>query len=120
MARPSCSVGHRPNCELWDHLVPGLSRLSALKPEMVLLSLDELERAYHLFLESLGADDVTAFMAQYSRQPGVVLIGTAPDELFVGHAAIADVANRVLPIIHRAGLTFRPRAPQVSIVGEMG
>ena len=101
----------------------GFQRSFDVERERAVASLevvDALDVAYRHFLVALTGGDVAAFLECYSSEPGVVLIGTAPDEVFVGHAEIAAVAERVMPILHRTGLTFRPGLPSIASAGEMG
>ena len=71
-----------------------------------------VEDAYVDLIGAMSRGDVAAFMARISRQPGTLVIGTAPDEWAAGPAAIEQLAGRFLPATQRAGLTFHPGDPQ--------
>jgi ketosteroid isomerase-like protein len=83
-------------------------------------SSNDVRTAYRALITTLSDGEAAAFMACFSQEPGALLIGTAPDEWFAGRAAIEQVAQRVLPAIRRAGLTFQPGDVQATCAGAMG
>jgi ketosteroid isomerase-like protein len=80
----------------------------------------EVKAAYVRVTQAMSGGDIATFMACISREPGALLIGTAPDEWFAGPAAIERVAERVLPALHRAGLACQPGDAQAFREGNIG
>jgi ketosteroid isomerase-like protein len=80
----------------------------------------EVREAYLQLLKAFSGGDPAAFVACFSQQPGSVLIGTASEEWFAGPAAIKELAEGMLPVLKRAGVTFEPSDPQAFREGSVG
>ncbi len=80
----------------------------------------ELKDVYLRSCEAYTNADLAAIEQGFSRQAGVVMIGTDPDEWVLGYDAIIEMFRRMLPAQQQMGLTLLPGEPQAYREGNVG
>lgn len=80
----------------------------------------EVEDAYVQLMTALSGGDAAAWTACFSREPGTMLLGNGPDDWFAEPSVIAEMAQTMLPVLQRGGLTFHPGEPRAFREGSVG
>ena len=81
----------------------------------------EVREAYIQLMEAFSGGDAATWTACFSQQPGTLLLGNGGDEdFFAGPSAIGEMAQTMLPVLQRGGLTFYPGEPQAFREGGVG
>ena len=77
---------------------------------------DIYRRSYAIYTSG----DVAAMSRFVSRHPGVVILGTDPEEWFEGEDRIAALVPTYAPVWHRTGITIRPGDARAFSEGSVG
>lgn len=80
----------------------------------------EVKDAYVHLLNCFSGGNAAAWIACFSREPGTMLLGNGPDDWFAGPSVIAEMAQTMLPVLQRGGLTFHAGDPQAFREGDIG
>lgn len=80
----------------------------------------EVKDAYVQLLAAFSGGDAGAWTACFSREPGTLLLGNGAVDWFAGPSVIGEMAQTMLPVLQRGGLTFHPGDPYAFREGSVG